>query len=67
MQVIIITLYLSCFSAALTVGKGGIDSLTLHVGMLGVAGLVTVTFPFYTGAVCMRAYELGQSHRRGQS
>ena len=39
--------------AAMTVGKGGIDSLTLHVGMLGIAGLVTVTFPFYSGAVCM--------------
>ena len=36
------------FLSALTVGAGGIDSLTLHVGMLGVAGVVTLTFPLYS-------------------
>ncbi|XP_053404493.1 monocarboxylate transporter 9-like isoform X2 [Mercenaria mercenaria] len=36
------------FLSALTVGAGGIDSLTLHVGTLGVAGVVTLTFPLYS-------------------
>lgn len=39
------------FIGALTVEKGGLDSLTLHVGMLGVAGIVTLFFPLYAGSV----------------
>ena len=38
-------------SAATTVEKGGIDSQSLLVGMLGVAGTVTILFPFYSGSV----------------
>ena len=46
-----VTSFIFLISAATTVEKGGIDSLTLHVGMLGVAGIVTTLFPFYSGSV----------------
>lgn len=36
------------FLAALTAGPGGVDSLMLHVGMLGVAGVATLAFPVYS-------------------
>lgn len=35
------------FLAVLTVDKDGLDSMTLHVGMSGIIGIVTITFPFY--------------------
>ena len=41
-------------SGALTVDRGGLDSLTLHVGMLGVAGIVTLLFPVYAGPVSIK-------------
>ncbi|XP_045201857.2 monocarboxylate transporter 12-like [Mercenaria mercenaria] len=36
------------FLAALTVGNGGLDSMTLHVGMLGVIGIITILLPLYS-------------------
>ena len=38
---------------ATTVEKGGVDSLTLHVGILGVSGLAMSLFPFYRGPVSL--------------
>ena len=43
--------YSHYISAAMTVENGGVDSHTLHVGMLGVAGVMTLLFPFYSGPV----------------